>query len=800
VSEPKLTPEAEGPGHLAAREAQNEIEEALFSFSQIPGNFDRYGLRDRLLRAILVLYTVRDNPVIAIAHFEGLRESSAIATECAALLARSAGATPSEPLQRAVSHLENAAALLRRGAEVVAQIQLTRRTELVSGLPIDGPPPEQPFCASVGVPNLHAPSRRALLPLVLVEPAANSPAVAPPSAETSPPPALPPIASIEDLKAFAAEAKSGALARRFFAPPPAEAAARAPELPPLAYEPAIEEIDLLRQLARDCLEDIANLRNLRKPNALESWLDQEPFEQRLLDNLDAFAALGSAALPMVALYHAEADSADPERAFATALTLGSIAGSDTIGAALMALEQSAPETFPGWVEGFALAPNPAIDLAMADLCATEGPELIALALDVLHARGASTPVILMPLVGRPEPPIALRVARALATLLSQREALDQLEYICATTTDDEVFNMAVESLLRLGYSPAIDLLRRTADAQPSSKRGQRALELLALVGHKSDLERLLSAARTAPTVALVRALGRFGHVESLDALIGLLSHENADIVTAAAEALERITGAGLRETVEEPWEIELPPEAAGAGALPIPPRKVERVVTDPAQWSAWVSDEGRHLDPQLKTRAGLPFTPSQIVDELEARATPPDRREEAALELALVTRISSPFSPHDWVARQKTQLTELRDRIATLHSAPGVWPRPRSSDFPGPPMPDEPQVRAFDGTTTLPGLHMPLRPVLPFVKPAPSPPSLTLEQYASLCAELALFRDQAEAIFSRHGLAFPPDRMAVDLFWQDRLRRNPTEYRQWKELYQRYRAYWASEAQRRDEG
>src|SRR5262249_12572827 len=154
---------------------------------------------------------------------------------------------------------------------------------------------------------------------------------------------------------------------------------------------------------------------------------------------------------------------------------------------------------------------------------------------------------------------------------------------------------------RRGHGPAANLLRNTIDAPTSGARCRRALPLLCLVGRASVLDRLLAAANEAPTVRILRELGRYGHVESIGTLLNFLEHEDADVVAGAAEALDRITGAGLRETIEEPWEVELPPEAANAGGIPVPMRTVERIVVDPAQWGAWVKDNARRLNGNLKT-------------------------------------------------------------------------------------------------------------------------------------------------------------------------------------------------------
>jgi hypothetical protein len=434
---------------------------------------------------------------------------------------------------------------------------------------------------------------------------------------------------------------------------------------------ASAEAELVRHVARDCLDTIASHRNLRKPNAIETWVDQEPFEQRILENVDAFASLGGAALPLVSLYQAEADAPDPERAFAIALTLGCIDGSDTTGAAVTALKQSAPEDRPGFREGLWLAPSPAIDAAMIDLTTSARPDLVVFALDVLHARGTTPPEILPPLLGRAPAVARPALARALATALSEVEALPWLRS-ATQTSDDELFFAASLALVQRRDPGARALLRDAVDA--GGARGARAVPLLALVGSSVDLARLVDATKSRPTAASLRALGRFGHVGALPVLSSLLTHDEPEIVAAAAEALERITGAGLREIVEEPWEVALPPEVSLDAAIPVPLRRVERVVTDPKRWRAWLDANLGRLDPKVKTRAGVAFHALQIVDELGALVTPPEARVTAALELRLVTGIATTFSPDDWVARQRTHLEEIRAAVRALPADAGRWP------------------------------------------------------------------------------------------------------------------------------
>jgi len=677
-----------GPGHDAARAARLAMEDVLFSLGDLPSEVDRIGVRDRLLRGVEILYAALDADVIAIAHLQGIGEATAIARECRDMVLR--GDAPA-----AAARLAEAEETLMRGYEEVTRVQIERRNELIGGALGSVVVPARPFRASLGTPALHAFARARLAPHILL--GADEPAR--PSAKKA---SIQRPTTIEELTAFAAAAASGEIeeaARREEAAP-AEAEESRP--PPFVFEPAVEEREVLRRIARDCLEDIAIGRSLRVPNAIETWMDQGPFEQRILDNLDAFSSLGGSVLPMVALFVAEAAAPDPDRAFAAALTLGSIEGTDTVASAVVQMKQSDPETYPGWALGFRLASSPSVDVAMGELAQSSRPAWIALGLDVLLARGEVPDDVLRSLLPKADPTIAkqsdpvvaTRVARALAKGLPHAEAIGALENLCAFATDDDVFLAAAGSLVRRGHGPVLRLLRaivaggsgappgfERAAASPSPARVEGSAWLLALAGSASDLDLLLSAAGWGegraegplkPSVKLVRGLGRFGHAGATPLLVSLLGSDDEDIVAAAAEALDRITGAGLREIVEEPWEVELPKEAEGHG-IPVPMRKVEKIVTAKEPWIDWLAENDRRLDRSLKYRAGVPFVPALIVAELEAKVTPPDRRFEAAEELAIVTGLRSRFAADDWVARQRSHLEELRGRVAGLGVTPGNW-------------------------------------------------------------------------------------------------------------------------------
>ncbi|WP_437760545.1 hypothetical protein [Sorangium sp. So ce1389] len=734
------------PGKNAAALAQRAVEDVLSLVPEIPLQMDRAGVGDRLRRAVQCAYAVLDSDVLAPVHHDGLTEAAALVREARALLV-CAGDRREEPsLDRALDGLDLAASALVMGARAVAQIQLARRSELSGGGRRSSEPPrERPFRASQGTPSLHAFARRPLVPELSLDPSV------PPREPQPAPRKLKPPATLDALKAFAAAAATGELEKKL-----GEDAAEVPDAPAAApprfvHEPAVEEAEMLRRLGRDCLEDIAIHRDLRRPNAIETWVDQEPFEQRLLDNLDCFASVGAAALPLVSLYFAEAKAPDPGRAFAVALTFGSIEGRDTVGAAVATLKHSAPETYPGWIEGLRLAPNPEIDAAMAELAAGSRVPLAAVALEVLALRQSAPFELASRLAWSARPELAERAVRALAVAGPRDEAIAVIEGVLARTDSDAVFLAGAEAAMRRGHGPARSLLRATLSGRAGPARAAGAAWLLCLGGHEADLEPLLACVAAAPTAQLARGLGRFGHVGALGFLVSLLGSGDELLVGAAAEALERITGAGLRETVEEPWEVELPPEAAAAveaDALPIPVRKVEKVVTDPVRWEHWRRRNARRFDPEVRTRGGRPFTVQSLVDELEATSTPPPRRHEAALELWIATGMISAFSADDWVARQRAHLAELRDRVSSANFPAGRWgfgltrssmPPPPAAPVSYPPfastmvieLPVEP-TEALPFVPPSPGAAPPRAPspappaddgALPFVSPRPAPPA-----------------------------------------------------------------------------
>lgn len=145
--------------------------------------------------------------------------------------------------------------------------------------------------------------------------------------------------------------------------------------------------------------------------------------------------------------------------------------------------------------------------------------------------------------------------------------------------------------------------------------------------------------------------------------------------------------------------------------------------------------------------------------------------------------------PKDLIARiAKGQLPFARNPAATAKPPPPPAQRSAPPGFASSPSAQRPPPPAQPPA----GDAVPGTPAL-----TPAAPALTIEQYASLCAELAVSPAASDAIFTRHGLASLRERLTVDLAWRERLRTNPQEYKEWQAFYQRYHAYWADPARRR---
>ena len=116
---------------------------------------------------------------------------------------------------------------------------------------------------------------------------------------------------------------------------------------------------------------------------------------------------------------------------------------------------------------------------------------------------------------------------------------------------------------------------------------------------------------------------------------------------------------------------------------------------------------------------------------------------------------------------------------------------------PAPGAPSVPFAPSPQPAQPAPSAPLPQLPEGAARSPTSNVPTLTLEQYAALCAELAMFPNAVEQTFSRYRLTSLRDRLSVDLAWRERLRRDPAENARWQALYAHYTAHWASHTRSR---
>ena len=227
---------------------------------------------------------------------------------------------------------------------------------------------------------------------------------------------------------------------------------------------------------------------------------------------------------------------------------------------------------------------------------------------------------------------------------------------------------ALLALANLGAPQAPALARQFVDQAQVSHRA------LGLIGGREDAHRLVRylAARPAHAETLI-ALGLLGDLAAVRPLIALLAHET--LAAVAADALEWITGAGLRETVLESHNGKPLAEGAYLGARVgtkvgtnrgqvhkgrLDETAVERVCRNPDAWLDWLDEAAPEFVAGRRYRFGKSWTPQVLVDSLAEEHCPCSYRQlafdELAMRLAAPQRLDLRFS----VSRQMALLQALQ--------------------------------------------------------------------------------------------------------------------------------------------
>lgn len=432
----------------------------------------------------------------------------------------------------------------------------------------------------------------------------------------------------------------------------------------------------LRRVARDAMDEIGALGLLRGAEGEDPWSPAlASFDQRLLNDLDALAALGEPArdgggrlvaidvATEVVAFAADAFTIDPARAFARAFVLGCLHGEDAVRAAVHELVLSHPDTHDAQRAALSLASSPAITGAMRALTRHESPALAALALDVLRARGEASFDVAAILVAHPSARVRRSAIACLAAAPEREAAALLLERSLPGEEDDAVLSTLLDALALV--SPALGLAeirRRMAIAIERRAPPPGAIAItLAIAGGPLDgdlLARALDA--RAGAVFAAEALGWHGHPANVDVLCDTLAaalHDGARaegvhgaIARASAGAITRITGVAVEPTHEG---------LKRAIAL----RDERRSAEDSAARRA-----------PLRLREGKPFTVLSSLDAIVRAGVPARERVISAREAAHMDARARGLDVAGWIAPLLARVAALRAIIARESARPfGAW-------------------------------------------------------------------------------------------------------------------------------
>ena len=392
-----------------------------------------------------------------------------------------------------------------------------------------------------------------------------------------------------------------------------------------------------------------------------SWCGEIELEPRIAAHLDALE-LGD----MLAFRCSEQliVSSDEDELLGAAYSLAAILNDDQrCRVALSAFSEADDELLPVFVMALGHAGHPAITPTLIQFLSHQRPAVSRASAQVIAFRQDADPKSIWPCLHNAEPYVrdnALFVYAAMgATEIIP--ATEQLLFDSGRVVSDE--NLC--AMLKLGSPRAIELARsHCAKAESTTAE---LLMLLAMQGVLSDLGLIYSAAGF-PEMAIpvLQALGVLGNVQVIPALIKILQQNDDALKVAVADALQLMSGAGLKEQVMAPEEMieELDPEniVNGEAAEKTPsPRMIEitRNSTDYQQWCHWWRQQGSRFDVNIRWRDGQPFSASACIAELAEPGSTLRARLRAHQELLLSgNRIA--FHPEWMVSRQLDVIRPLQ--------------------------------------------------------------------------------------------------------------------------------------------
>lgn len=337
--------------------------------------------------------------------------------------------------------------------------------------------------------------------------------------------------------------------------------------------------DFHAQIVAHCADSLAMHARDRAALPLVTVADTEA---RIRRQREAVRSLESHTAPHVATWwEAEAESADPWKAWAALFLLGSADEADTRENILRALD-AIPADDERWMHAAeALALIPA-GLALGhDLARSPGSVARAVGIDVLSRCEGLPAEVVREHLGAAEPAVAASAARSAARMGIARDVVPEL-LLCMRGEDAGAAWEAARALTLAGVREPYFEVR--AGGALAAVLGASAVELLVMAGEDADIDAFESVIAGVPmTPGLLSAVARFGNVTAWSFLAHYLA--DAALVGPAVLALRTLFG-------------DLVPEAEE---------------TSFAAWQRAIGEQ--ELTPTLRYRAGKPWRPSLVVAE-----------------------------------------------------------------------------------------------------------------------------------------------------------------------------------------
>ncbi|MEZ4313163.1 MAG: hypothetical protein R3F14_34525 [Polyangiaceae bacterium] len=577
--------------------------------------------------------------------------------------------------------------------------------------PTTAPPLAPLLLASAAEPRLHTLARPSIPPLFRAPPF-----IAPPPAPVLPVvPAATTFAelarSAEALRQLAA-ARTDHLRRSIGTPPPALPAAPRRNTPsptdtaPPGFatspDPPESPRDFIHRWARVCFEEIGMLASQRAPLEGDDWRSSATLERRLTASLDVLAALGPEALSHIEQLALDAPAPTPMVAHAAATIAGTFEGRDAFAIAERTLLRAGPADpllAPAFAASLRLARNPFTNAALRSLAAASAPSAAGtaaadspfrtLCTAILADRGALTRDELPALAEDPNPHIAAPALLAMGR--TRHPDLDRLLPRALAADSPAVVAAALDAML-LAAHPGTPRAAREAATGPLA---DNALLRLALSAREDDARWLLDRARTpeSRTPMLLRYLGWTGHLDAVPILLEALTSQDEALTSAAAESLDRLLGAGLRDTLEiDPERLDPPPLLDPDPDPPARRRPLTDLIDDPrdpaprgsretlevpsrdpARWQSWLDQQPPYTARNQRLRRGRPYSAAVLLHELDLLSCSPDDRRLLHRELCFRTSHFLPFDPDDFVAAQERSLKAWETHLRANPDTPGAW-------------------------------------------------------------------------------------------------------------------------------